>query len=55
MEKWHWSYLPIAAEYTKKYIELIQYKHIVGFKGAKHAKDIEAIKKYVAGISHSCQ
>ena len=55
MEKWHWSYLPIAAEYTKKYIELIQYKHIVGFKGAQHAKDIEAIKKYVAGISHSCQ
>ena len=55
MEKWHWSYLPIAAEYTKKYIELIQYKHIIGFKGSKYAKDIEAIKKYVAGISHSCQ
>jgi len=55
MEKWHWSYLPIAKYYTKKYSKLIGYEAIVGFKGSSLAKKIEAIKKYVEGISSSCQ
>ena len=55
MEKWHWSYLPIAKQYTKKYNELIGYDDIDGFKGSSLAKKIEAIKNYVEGISASCQ
>ena len=55
MEKWHWSYLPIAKQYTKKYNELIGYDDIDGFKGSSLAKQIEAIKNYVEGISASCQ
>ncbi len=55
MEKWHWSYTPIAAEYTKKYTELISYEKINGFMGCKHAKEIGAIQNYVNGINTECQ
>ena len=49
-EKWHWSYIPIANKYTKKYAQLIGYKDITGFKGCDLAKEIKAIENYVFGI-----
>ena len=49
-EKWHWSYMPIAKQYLKKYNRLISYGHISGFKGDSLAKKIQAIKLYVNGI-----
>ena len=55
MEKWHWSYIPIAGEYTKKYKKLISYDKINGFMGCKHAKEIGAIENYVDGINTECQ
>ena len=50
-EKWHWSYMPIASLYLKKYQELISYKDITGFKGDRTAKEIKAIENYVNGIN----
>ena len=49
-EKWHWSYLPIAKQYLKKYNQLISYSDISGFEGDTLAKKIQAIKLYVNGI-----
>ncbi len=49
-EKWHWSYIPIANKYTKKYAQLIGYKDITGFKGCDLAKEIKVIENYVYGI-----
>ncbi len=50
MEKWHWSYLPLAQQYLDFYNKNITYKDIKGFKGAKTAKEIQVIEKYVNGI-----
>lgn len=49
-EKWHWSYIPIANKYTKKYAQLISYDDITEFKGSDLAKEINAIEHYVYGI-----
>lgn len=54
MEKWHWSYLPIAKTYLKQYKELITYKEIKGFTGAYLAPKLRAIDDYVNGIDASC-
>lgn len=50
MEKWHWSYFPLAKSYLNFYKKNISYKDIKGFQGANIAKDINVIKKYVDGI-----
>ena len=53
-EKWHWSYRPLAREYTtfaKKYINAQQF---TGFKGAKVAADVHIVKDYVLGINPAC-
>jgi LAS superfamily LD-carboxypeptidase LdcB len=51
LEKWHWSYLPLASEYLKFYNTNITYKDINGFKGAELAKGLNIIEGYVNGIS----
>ena len=50
LEKWHWSYLPLASKYLNYYNENINYNDITGFKGAKLADSISVIKLYVNGI-----
>ena len=54
MEKWHWSYLPIAKTYLKKYNEIITYKDINGFTGSYLAPKLRAIEDYVNGIDAVC-
>lgn len=51
IEKWHWSYLPLASEYLKFYNGKIKYKDIKGFKGSELAKKIGMIENYVNGVS----
>jgi LAS superfamily LD-carboxypeptidase LdcB len=51
MEKWHWSYLPIAGAYLDYYNQNVTYKDIKGFNGSKFAKDVKMIENYVNGIS----
>lgn len=55
MEKWHWSYLPIASPYLAKYEMLVSYSLIKGFKGAQLAKKLNSIEDYVKGIDKSCK
>lgn len=52
MEKWHWSYFPLADQFLKEYLSVIKCSDISGFKGANLAcsSEIDAIGSYVAGI-----
>ncbi|NRD21361.1 M15 family metallopeptidase [Winogradskyella eckloniae] len=51
LEKWHWSYLPLAHEYLNFYNFNIAAKDINGFKGAELANELNIIEDYVNGIS----
>jgi LAS superfamily LD-carboxypeptidase LdcB len=57
LEKWHWSYMPIANLFLQQYKEKITYKDINNFIGATYAgnKKIDMIPNFVAGISKECQ
>lgn len=50
-EKWHWSYLPLAALYLEAYNSLITYTDIGGFEGSDLAELNKMIQEYVNGIS----
>ena len=54
MEKWHWSYMPVASQYLKLYKELISYNDIIGFAGSEIAPKLNVINDYVFGVS-KCQ
>jgi len=51
LEKWHWSYLPLASQYLEFYNTNITYNDINGFMGSELAKDLNIIDDYVNGIS----
>ncbi|MDP6908719.1 MAG: M15 family metallopeptidase [Flavobacteriales bacterium] len=53
-EKWHWSYLPIAAPLTRFCLGNVKVNDIVGFKGS-HALPIREVFKYVSGIATECR
>ncbi|MBR9919865.1 MAG: M15 family metallopeptidase [Bacteroidetes bacterium] len=55
MEKWHWSYLPVARELTAFAERQIKDTDITGFKGAEAAAKIGVIEKYVLGIAPVCK
>lgn len=50
-EKWHWSYMPLAALYLQAYNELVSYADIDGFEGSDLAEYKQMIHQYVNGIS----
>lgn len=54
MEKWHWSYMPIASNCLWYYVKLITPDNLGRFSGAETASDIDIIGRYVLGIS-SCE
>lgn len=51
LEKWHWSYLPLASTYLNFYNEKISYDAINDFKGAALAETLNIIPAYVNGVS----
>ncbi|WP_452232588.1 M15 family metallopeptidase [Lacinutrix sp. MEBiC02595] len=51
LEKWHWSYLPLASRYLNYYNENITYLDISDFKGSELAEKAKMITEYVNGIS----
>lgn len=53
-EKWHWSYLPVAKEYSASARQLLKDEDIQGFAGAGVAPNLEVVKKYVLGINPEC-
>ena len=54
MEKWHWSYLPVASKNLENFNKLITYSDIKGFKGSNLAPKIKSIENYVNGIDNKC-
>lgn len=51
LEKWHWSYLPLASKYLKFYNYHITYGDINGFNGDSLATKNKMISNYVNGLS----
>ena len=51
LEKWHWSYLPIASKYLDFYNNNNTYKDISNFEGCELAEALHIITNYVNGIS----
>jgi zinc D-Ala-D-Ala carboxypeptidase len=54
-EKWHWSYLPLAQEFTRTYAAIIRNEDINGFVGCEAAAEIGVVEKYVLGINPKCK
>jgi hypothetical protein len=51
MEKWHWSYLPLAKPLTEMAKEQLKNENISGFNGADSGqRKIDVVQKYVLGI-----
>lgn len=53
-EKWHWSYMPLAAPLTKMYADLLSDHDIQGFAGAESAPSIGMVAAYVEGLNPMC-
>ena len=53
-EKWHWSYLPLARDFTKEYENLIQEENIQGFAGDEYVSNFDLIHDYVLSINPNC-
>ncbi|MDO1501149.1 M15 family metallopeptidase [Winogradskyella maritima] len=50
LERWHWSYMPLAKDYLQMYNDSITYNNISGFSGSEYAEDLQIIERYVNGI-----
>lgn len=55
LEKWHWSYLPLADSYLEFYNSNITMEDIIGFKGYEQAEDLNIMNDYVNGISQKAK
>ncbi len=53
-ERWHWSYTPLAKDFTKEYLKLVKDEDINGFQGEEYVKDQNLIDEYVLGINPEC-
>lgn len=54
MEKWHWSYIPLASEMQAAYVDQIDYTDLTGFEGSEQAQELDVINTYVNSISPAC-
>jgi D-alanyl-D-alanine carboxypeptidase len=54
MEKWHWSYMPLAEDYLMWYVKKIKPENLNGFKGSD-ALPFDEVLNYVTGISQDCK
>ncbi len=54
-ERWHWSYIPVAARYLAQYPSTVGYDHITGFAGSETAAKIDVIGNYVQAIGPICR
>ncbi|WP_246067758.1 M15 family metallopeptidase [Changchengzhania lutea] len=55
LERWHWSYIPLASQCLKFYNENITYKNVAGFEGSELAENLKIIPDYVNGISEAAK
>jgi len=54
-EKWHWSYLPLSAEFVRIAERELNNSHITGFPGAETANHIDVVRRYVLGVNQRCK
>lgn len=54
-EKWHWSYLPVAAPLLRQYSQSVRNDMFLGFSGAETAKKLNIVDHYVLGINQDCK
>ncbi len=55
MEKWHWSYVPVAETYLAAYRDFVGYSALAEFEGADAARQIDVITNYVESINPACR
>lgn len=53
-EKWHFSYLPLARDFTEQYEKLIKQEDIKGFLGDQFVPAFNIINNYVLTINPDC-
>lgn len=53
-EKWHWSYKPLASQYTKFSKAKSNANKFSGFKGADSAHAVNIVNHYVLGVNPAC-
>lgn len=53
-EKWHWSYINIAKQYTHYMKDNFSNSHIHGFSGSETASEIDIVSDYIFGINKDC-
>ena len=53
-EKWHWSFKPLSAEYTRQAQHRFNDAIFTGFDGSNTATRIGIINRYVLGIHANC-
>ena len=53
-EKWHWSYLPLAKNFTDRYKTLIRESDLGDFLGAEYLAGQNVINDYVLSINPDC-
>jgi zinc D-Ala-D-Ala carboxypeptidase len=55
-EKWHWSYIPLAAGYQADYVAQVSDQDIagLGFQGAATALTIHPVANYVNNVAQDC-
>ena len=54
-EKWHWSFKPLASQFTAFAKTNLKADAFSGFKGAKTAKAVNIVNDYMLGINPKCQ
>ena len=54
-EKWHWSFTPLSIPMIRDARLALDDTKITGFSGSETARQIGVVKKYILGISKSCQ
>ena len=54
-EKWHWSYTPLSIPMLRDAKLTLDDTKITGFSGSLTASEIDVVKKYILGVSKSCQ
>jgi len=53
-EKWHWSFMPLSAPFTRAAAKKLAVTDIAGFEGSQTAADLKVIDRYVLGIAPGC-
>ncbi|HAJ99370.1 MAG TPA: hypothetical protein DCM62_05030, partial [Bacteroidales bacterium] len=53
-EPWHWSYVPIAANYLIAFQKMVSYQHIRDFDGWETAEELKIIRNFVVNINSNC-